>query len=339
MIHSLPRLNLFATLLLMQVLLAPLCCCVAQEAKSQTEEQQSKAAASTAFVQEYSDAEVESYEFGMRIQCSGGYAKAVTGNAPIPIAWPEQEVELYEETKSNSIGKIRIKKLGKTASIMAFVVPVMRDGETSEAILRYRVKRRGTIYPDDTEQFSFAKKLSGPMKAYLKPSPFIDSREEQIVEIGKTISEKNKEESAWAQVEAIYSWVREHVRYKFDTQIHTCVEALESGHGDCEELSSLFIAICRSQGIPARAVWVPGHTYPEFYLVDETGQGHWFPCEVTGDRHEFGERTDTRPILQKGDRFRTPVSGEWKRYVEAGLRAADATGALKVEHLMRKVEK
>jgi len=292
-----------------------------------------------AFEHEYSDAEVAQYEFGVRIHCEGGYAKSTTVNAPIPIAWPEQEVELYEETKSDNVTKIRIKKLGQTASIMAFAVPLIQDGQSAEAILRYRIKRRGTLFPDDTTQFSFAKKLTGKLKAYLKPSPYIDSKNKRIKEIGTKIFEDNKDLQAWEQVEAVYNWVRENVRYKFDTQIHTCEQALDSGHGDCEELSSLFIAICRSQGVPARAVWVPGHTYPEFYLVDETGKGHWFPSEITGTLHEFGELQDDRPILQKGDRFKTPVATEIKRYVEAGLRSADATTALKVEHLMRKVEK
>ena len=43
--------------------------------------------------------------------------------------------------------------------------------------------------------------------------------------------------------------------------------ALRDGTGDCEELSSLFIALCRAHGIPARTVWVPDHCYPEFYLA------------------------------------------------------------------------
>ena len=331
------RFLVVAAILLTQLALCPQCRSQEPAAKIEANETESESAAEP-FEQEYSDAEVEEYEFGVRIQCSGGYAKSTTVNAPIPIAWPEQEVELYEETKSDNISKIRIKKLGKTAAIMAFVLPLINDGQTAEAVLRYRVKRRGTLFPDDTDQFSFAKKLSGPLKAYLKPSPYIDSRDEQIEEIGKKIFADNKDEPAWDQVEAVYNWIRENVRYKFDTQIHTCAEALESGRGDCEELSSLFIAVCRSQGVPARAVWVPGHTYPEFYLVDRTGKGHWFPCELTGVGHEFGERQDDRPILQKGDRFRTPVGGEWKRYVEAGLRSADATAALKVDHLMRKVE-
>jgi len=286
---------------------------------------------------EYSDAEFVEHEFGIRINCSGGYAQSTIVNAPIPIAWPEQEIELYQETKSNNIKKIRQKKLGKTASIMAFAVPRLNNGDYAEAVLRYRIKRRSTIRPEDTDQFSIAKKLSSKLKTYLKPSPYIDSKEKRIRDISEKVFKDNEDLPDWDQVEAVYSWVRENVAYKFDKQIHTCVEALDKGHGDCEELSSLFIAICRARGIPARAVWVPGHTYPEFYMEDESGKGHWFPCQVAGQNHEFGEMLEDRPILQKGDRFKTPVSNEYKRYVEAGLRSAHATAALKVEHLMRKV--
>ena len=39
---------------------------------------------------------------------------------------------------------------------------------------------------------------------------------------------------------------------------------------------------------PARTVRVPGHVYPEFYLLDEDGKGRWFPCQVSGTR-DFGD--------------------------------------------------
>lgn len=307
---------------------------IQQESESKSEETELEA---EPFVQEYSDAEVEEYEFGIRIKCSGGYAKSTIVNAPVPIAWPEQEIELYEETKSNNIKKIRVKKIKKNAAYMAFVVPLIRDGGHAEAILRYRVKRRSTIAPEETTQFSFAKKMTAELRGYLKPSPFIESKDKRIKGIGAEIFKESDGLPAWDQVEAIYNWVRENIRYEFDKQIHTCVEALDAGHGDCEELSSLFIAICRSRGVPARAVWVPGHTYPEFYLVDETGKGHWFPCQIAGERHEFGEMLEDRPILQKGDRFKTPVATETTRYVKAGLHSDFSSGALEVEHLMQKV--
>jgi hypothetical protein len=65
-------------------------------------------------------------------------------------------------------------------------------------------------------------------------------------------------------------------------------------------MTSLFIAMCRASGIPARTVRVPGHCYPEFYLSDQAGEGHWFPCQAAGTR-AFGGMPDPRPILQKGD--------------------------------------
>ena len=291
------------------------------------------------FVQKYSEAQWVEYEFGVRVDCSGGHALRTRVNAPIPIEWPEQKIELYEETKSNNIRKVDVQKLrGKgEASIMYFAVPRLNNGDYAEGILRYRVKRSHTLRPEDTDQFEFAKKLNAKMKAYLKPSPFIDSKNKQLRGIGEELLAETKDLPAWDQVEAIYSWVRENIRYKFDKVPHTCAEALENGHGDCEELSALFIAICRSRGIPARAVWIPGHTYPEFYLADATGKGHWFPCQAAGQNHEFGEMREDRPILQKGDRFRTPVGKKWKRYVEAALESDDSTGSLKVQHLMRKV--
>ena len=81
--------------------------------------------------------------------------------------------------------------------------------------------------------------------------------------------------------------------------------ALKDKTGDCEELTSLFIALCRASDIPARTVWVPGHCYPEFYLEDDEGKGHWFPCQAAGSR-AFGGIPEQKPILQKGDNFSVP---------------------------------
>ena len=81
--------------------------------------------------------------------------------------------------------------------------------------------------------------------------------------------------------------------------------------------------MCRSVGIPARAVWVPGHCYPEFYLEDEHGQGHWCPCQAAGTRI-FGAMPEARPILQKGDNFRLPGSPKPHRYVQETVSAKNA---------------
>jgi hypothetical protein len=57
--------------------------------------------------------------------------------------------------------------------------------------------------------------------------------------------------------------------------------------------------------VPARLVWVHNHCYPEFYLQDADGEGHWLPAESAGTR-AFGEMPIARTIMQKGDNFRVP---------------------------------
>ena len=144
----------------------------------------------------------------------------------------------------------------------------------------------------------------------------IESRHPTIRRVAEQF--KDSGDTAWEKVEAIYDWVRDKVEYK-NGPIKGALAALKDETGDCEELTSLFIAICRANDIPARTVWVPGHCYPEFYLEDKDGKGHWFPCQAAGSR-EFGGITETRPVLQKGDNFRPPWNRrERQRYLAEHL--------------------
>ncbi|HYW78604.1 MAG TPA: transglutaminase-like domain-containing protein, partial [Thermoguttaceae bacterium] len=142
------------------------------------------------------------------------------------------------------------------------------------------------------------------------------------------------EENAWKRVEAIYDWVREKVEYQ-NGPLKGALAALNSGTGDCEELTSLFIAICRAAEIPARTVWVEGHCYPEFYLADAEGNGHWFPCQAAGTR-AFGGIPEFRPVLSKGDSFRPPYDRrDVQRYPADRLNGAGGRPRVK---FIRKME-
>lgn len=119
--------------------------------------------------------------------------------------------------------------------------------------------------------------------------------------------------TAWQQVEAFFDYAIENVQYQEGVD-KSAVQVLEEGVGDCQAIGALFVAMCRTHKIPARLVWVHDHQYAEFYLVDETGAGHWFPIETAGTP-AFGEMRIARVILQKGDNFRVPERrGERLRY-------------------------
>src|SRR5690606_11636573 len=126
------------------------------------------------------------------------------------------------------------------------------------------------------------------------------------------------------------------VKYE-NGELKGAIKALHDKTGDCEELSSLFIALCRAQKIPARTVWVPDHCYPEFYLADADGNGVWFPCQAAGSR-AFGGIPEDRPILQKGDNFRDPDRPKEKlRYVSENLTGKGGGGRPKVKFIREEV--
>ena len=64
-------------------------------------------------------------------------------------------------------------------------------------------------------------------------------------------------ENAWHRVELAYDWVRDHVEYT-EGELTNASMALKNGKGDCEEMTSLFVAILsqprhsRANGLDSR---------------------------------------------------------------------------------------
>ena len=74
-------------------------------------------------------------------------------------------------------------------------------------------------------------------------------------------------------------------------------------------------------------MWVPDHCYGEFYLVDDEGQGHWIPANIATAKREFGNVSDPRPILQKGDNFKVPELDQPQRYASEILKGVTGRGS------------
>lgn len=249
------------------------------------------------------DSKVQRWKAGVVIRAAGGPCNRIVATAPIPIDWPEQTVKIVKEDITPT-AKLEYRMVEGGVKQMVMTVPKLAAGEEAKAIITLEIRRSAVQPPSDTQRFRFAdpKKLPAGVRPYLSTSPFIESTNPKIVAQAKQIAPD--EEKAWARVEAIYDWVRENVQYE-NGPLRGALFALNEQRGDCEEMTSLFIALCRALGIPARTVHVPEHCYPEFYLVDEQGTGHWFPCQAAGSR-AFGGIPETRPVLEKGDNFKDP---------------------------------
>jgi transglutaminase superfamily protein len=273
------------------------------------------------------------WEFGVRVTAQSDASKIVV-SFPIPIDWPEQTVSIQNVDASPQVVKRTEKSLG-TAKLMVVNIGPLAAGEQAHVLLTVAIDKRNITAPAFTDQFVLAKKNLSKLRVYLQSSPQIESGDRAIRKLAGEL-DVDSQSTAWQQVETIFKWVRENIEYRFEETNRSCLEALKEGKGDCGEMTSLFIALCRARGIPARAVWIPQHTYPEFYLEDDQGNGHWFPCQVAGPP-EFGAMTEPAPILQKGDNFRIPGLPRARRYVQPTL-VADG-GPVQLESIMRRIDK
>ncbi|GAA4438790.1 transglutaminase domain-containing protein [Bremerella cremea] len=269
------------------------------------------------------------YQVGVKIQAVGGPVGGLVASIPVPADWPEQSVRLADEEISPEIGRVGYRLVEGTVKEMMISIPRLNAGQTAVALITVEVERRSASPPADTSGLKIPKRVPLAMRRYLGSSPFIESRHGEIRSQAKEITKDI--ESDWEKVEAIYDWVRDNIEYT-TTQNTNAVTALRDKKGDFEDVTGVFIALCRASDIPARTVWVPSTSYAEFYLEDENGDGHWYPCRVAGDR-AFGEMPDHPIILQKGDNFRVPDKKEPQRFVNEKLtgKAVRGGGKPKVE--------
>jgi len=264
---------------------------------------------------------------------------AVTGilaTTPVPMDWPEQTVTIVREEKTPNVGRLSYRTLDGGVRQMVVTIPRLAEGDEAQAVVTCQVAKRQILEPTDTTGLVPPAKTSRELAKYLLPSPYIESKHPRIQSLAEQITAGKS--AGWETTAAVFDWVRANVKYEFAEQIKPAIAALEDGQGDCEELSSLMIALCRASEIPARAIWVPGHCYPEFYLQDAAGRGHWYPCQAAGAERQFGSMIEDRPILQKGDNFRVPEERGPQRYVKQFLTAKNAAADPDVRFVLERVK-
>lgn len=254
----------------------------------------------------YGSARVSQYRVGVSVNARKGPVKNIVAMVAIPFDCDEQQVEIIEEDVSPECGEVefRLLKQGEARQLKV-TIPFLPGGQEAHAMFTYEVTTKTILPPEDTTKLVIPAKPGRDLKQYLGKSPFIETNHPKIRKLARTIlAEVDKEATDWERVEAFYDYVQENIEY-VEGDDKSALQTLKDKKGDCQNISVLFIALCRTSKIPARIVWVHEHNYAEFGLEDDEGKLHWFPVESSGSR-AFGEMPLARTIMQKGDNFKVP---------------------------------
>lgn len=230
------------------------------------------------------------------------------GDATNLIATTVAPVESAEQTIIESdveaIGcRAGVRKLGEHANQLMLLAPGIRRGQVVSATAKYRLRLHKDYRGLEASQFPAEQQVDRQvLREYGTDSPGIEVRSANVRRLAREITAQI--EHPWDQAKAFYEWVRENINPRL--QSYTSVNrALRDRVGDCEECAAVFVALCRSVGIPARLVWVPGHNWAEFCLLDVDSQPIWIPAH-TAAYPWFGWTGVHEVVLQKGDRIHFP---------------------------------
>jgi hypothetical protein len=237
-----------------------------------------------------------------------GNVEGVTATTPVPIAAPEQEI-VSERVRTEAAQAV-IESIASNARQLRIFVPRLGRGDKATAVGEFELELRKQYFAYESMRFPAVQTVPADVrKEFLGDSPGIQTRSAGVLSLLKQINTAQSfvERDPWLQAQAFAKWVGKHIVPKVG--LYTSVDkALENRTGDCEEMAGVFVALCRSAGIPARLVWIPNHVWSEFYVSDSEGKGHWIPAH-TACYHWFGWTGAHELVLQKGDRLKVPGKG------------------------------
>ncbi len=125
---------------------------------------------------------------------------------------------------------------------------------------------------------------------WLQPEPLIQSWDARIAAQARLIVGSGgggRDRSPARAAELLTHWVHANVRREISTTVPSAEKVLETRRGDCNDVATLYVALARSAGLPARTVagriYLNGrfyyHAWPEVYL------GDWVAVDPTFDQY------------------------------------------------------
>lgn len=144
---------------------------------------------------------------------------------------------------------------------------------------------------------------------------FIDPENEGIREISFNIYDKSLSDNSFIIAKEIFVWLKQNTEYKihiYSNNVQPCNITLNSRYGDCDDLSFLYISLCRSVGIPARFIRgfliekdsATPHAWVEVYVGGDVGKSGWIPVECAGTSDNIISEVNQNFGIESADHLR-----------------------------------
>ena len=124
----------------------------------------------------------------------------------------------------------------------------------------------------------------------------IDPQDSAIQNIANEVKTKVETENSLLLAKALFIWLKENTSYQIhpnQEHVQPASETFLKKTGDCDDLSYLYISLCRAIGIPARfirgyllqeengEVTAAAHAWSEVFVGGTIGNGGWVPVECS----------------------------------------------------------
>lgn len=224
-----------------------------------------------------------------------------SGSGNIRLYWAVPEDTSYQEVVSVSYNEeVEHYQLDDHGNLVAYFVLGFNPGETRELTLTCTVDSLYGVEASQSMSSTVYDAGSDIYTKYTRDDVGIEAADYRIVSKAAELTAGIYDPSEKARV--IQEWVHDNVDWTgFSSSTRGAVWALENGVGDCTEFATLFIALCRASGVPARLVdgvsksslaaggsysWSQvGHDWAEVYLP---GAG-WVQADPTYGWYDGGD--------------------------------------------------
>jgi transglutaminase-like putative cysteine protease len=126
---------------------------------------------------------------------------------------------------------------------------------------------------------------------------FIDPYDPNITAIAQTTHGNIETNNSFLLAKTLFVWLKQNIQYQThpnDEGVRPAAVTLSNKVGDCDDLSFLYISLCRGLGIPARfirgylltdydngTVIATAHAWVEVFIGGSVGHNGWIPVECS----------------------------------------------------------